>query len=162
MIVIGVDPGLTGAIGMLGHRAEYLNVADMPTMTRLGKKAHVQRQVNGAALSELLKEWLHDYDANEIHCFVEMPIAFPGLHVAAVAASFHAAGVIEGVIAARHYAHTLVRPTDWKKALRLAATKEQARALAVRLFPEASLHRVKDHNRAESLLIAKYGHELVA
>lgn len=164
MILIGIDPGLTGAIGMLGHRAEFLYVADMPTIQRNGPQAHVKKQVNGAALEELLREWVNPYDLNEIHVFIEMPIAFPGLHIAAIAASFHTAGVIEGVVMARHYPHTLVRPTQWKKALKLTKSKEHARGYAVRIFPEANaqLKRVMDHNRAEALLIAKYGHGLVA
>ena len=164
MIVIGIDPGLPGAIGVIGHRAEFLYLQDIPTITRQGKKAHVERQVNGAALADIVREYMKNYDRNEIHAFIEMPIAFPGLHIAAVGASFHTAGVIEGVIGALHIAHTLVRPTDWKKVLKLGRDKEQARAMAVRLFPEASeyLSRKKDHNRAEAMLLAKYGHGLVA
>lgn len=162
MILIGIDPGLTGGIGMLGHRAEYLNVADMPVMERQGAQAYVKNQVNGAALEELLRGWTATYDRNEVHVFIESPIAFPRQHVGVTASCFLSAGLIEGVIQARHYPHTLVRPTDWKKAMKLTATKEQGRALAIRLFPQASLGRVKDHNRAEALLIAKYGHGMVA
>lgn len=162
MILIGIDPGLTGAIAMIGHRAEYLGCQDMPVIARNGPKAHVKNQVNGAGLAELLRGWLSPYDKNEVHVVLEMPIAFPGQHAAAVAAAFHTAGVIEGVITARGYALTLVRPNEWKKVLKLGKDKNEARAHAVRLFPEASLHRVKDHNRAEALLIAKYGHDLHA
>lgn len=162
MIVIGVDPGLTGALGMLGHRAEYLRVADIPTMARLGPKAAVKNQVNGAALAELLHGWLEDYDRNEIAFFIETPIAFPGQHVATIAAAFLTAGIIEGVLSARHFAHQLVRPADWKKALGLSADKDQARTRAIRLYPDAPLALAKHHNRAEALLIARYGHERVA
>jgi len=36
--------------------------------------------------------------------------------------------------------------------------------MALRRWPQASklLARVKDHNRAEALLIARYGHERIA
>lgn len=162
MILVGIDPGLTGAIGVLGHRAEFLGVHDMPVMARMGPKAFVKNQVNAAALEELLSRELHAYDKNEIHVFIETPIAFPGQHISTTAAGFLTAGLIEGVICARHYPHSLVAPKDWKKALGLSDSKAQARAKAVRLFPTAPLTRVKDHNRAESLLIAKYGHERVA
>lgn len=162
MIVLGIDPGITGAIAMIGHRANLIKIGDLPTMVRAGKKAHVQRQVNGAGLAELLRDWLTDTDKNEIRFYLETPIAFPGLHVAAVGASFHTAGLIEGVVTARGYALELVAPNVWKKALGLSSSKEQCRMKAVRLYPEAGLNRVKDHNRAEALLIAKYGHDLVA
>lgn len=169
MIILGIDPGLTGAIGLLGHKGEYLNVADMPTMQRQGASAYVKNQVNAAALEELLRSWLCDYDKNEIHAFVETPIAFPNQHVGTTAACFLTAGLIEGVLSARHYPHTLVRPTEWKKAMGLqapkgqksgeAAAKQAARSRAIRYYPEAPLALVKHHNRAEALLIAKYGYE---
>jgi len=159
MILIGIDPGLTGAIAMLDHRGAFANLADMPVMERHGKAAYVKNQVNAAALEQLLRDWTAAYDRNEIHIVIETPIAFPGQHSATTAASFLTAGHIEGVVAARHYAHELVRPRDWKKALELSDSKEQARARAIRLWPPAAklLERVKDHNRAEALLIAKYG-----
>lgn len=162
MIIVGIDPGLTGAVGIIGHRAELLGVHDMPTMQRQGAKAYVKNQVNGAALEDLLREHLKDYDKNEVIIVMETPIAFPKQHVGVTASAFLTAGIIEGVITARHYSMKLVAPAEWKKALKLTSTKEQCRAFAVRLFPAASLHRVKDHNRAESLLIAKYGHQTYA
>lgn len=162
MICIGIDPGLTGGIGQIGHRGEFLRVADMPVMARSGPKAFVKNQVNGNALEELLRDWTAEYDRSAVHVFIETPIAFPGQHVATTAAAFLTAGIIEGVVMARHYAHTLVAPKDWKKAMKLTATKEQSRAMAIRLFPTAELNLVKHHNRAEALLIAKYGHGLVS
>ena len=128
MITIGIDPGLTGALAMLGHKAEFLRVSDIPVMKRLGPKAAVKNQVNGAALEEILRGWTEDYDKNEIVAFIETPIAFPGQHVATIAAAFLTAGIIEGVLSARHFAHQLVRPADWKKAMGLSADKDQARA----------------------------------
>ena len=164
MIIIGIDPGLTGAIAQVGHGGEYVRLADMPTMARSGAKAYVKNQVNAGELAHLLRTWLGDCDKNEIHFFIETPIAFPGQHVSTTAAAFLTSGLIEGVVMARNYAHTLVAPKDWKKALQLSPDKEQGRARAIRLFPGAAsmLSRVKDHNRAEALLIAKYGHGLLS
>ena len=159
MIVIGIDIGLTGAIGMLDWRGDAIKISDMPVMQRQGKAAYVKNQVNAAGLEELLRDWTSTYDRNEIHVVIETPIAFPGQHVATTAAAFLTAGLVEGVVAARHYPHSLIAPKDWKKALGLSDSKEQARARAIRLFPRLAdeLKRVKDHNRAEALLIAKYG-----
>ena len=44
------------------------------------------------------------------------------------------------------------------------ADKEAARAMAVRTFPAIAprFYRVKDHNRAEALLIARYGQDALA
>ncbi len=162
MIVIGIDPGLTGAIGMVSHDGQYVAVHDIPTMERMAAKGTVKRQVNGAALGDLLKELTRDFDTNEVHVFFETPIAFPGQNVSTIAAAFLTAGIIEGVVSAQRYRHTPVTPAVWKKAMKLSASKEQGRAMAIRLFPDAPLSRMKDHNRAEALLIAKYGHQEVA
>lgn len=164
MILVGIDPGLTGAVGILGHKAELLGVHDLPTMQRMHapRKGGVMGQINPAELERLLAEHLGHFDKNEVHVYIELPIAFPKQQIQSVASSFLTAGLIEGVVAARHYPHTLVKPAEWKKALGLSDSKEQARAKAIRLWPGAPLNLVKYHNRAEALLIAKYGHERVA
>lgn len=170
MLIVGIDPGLSGALGFLGHRGEFVAVDDMPVMNRLGASAYVKSQVNALALEELLRSRLRDFDRHEVHVFIESPIAFPGQHVSATAATFLTSGLIEGVVAALHLPHTLVAPKDWKKAMALVAgkgmrkseLKDMARSRAIRLFPDAPLTRAKDHNRAEALLIAKYGYDLIA
>jgi crossover junction endodeoxyribonuclease RuvC len=97
-----------------------------------------------------------------VRIFIETPIAFPDQHVATTAAAFLTAGIIEGVVSAKHYPMELVRPLDWKKAFGLSKSKDLARSRAIRLYPEAPLALVKHHNRAEALLIAKYGHDRTA
>ncbi len=163
MILIGIDPGLTGALAMIGHRAEFLHMEDVPTMQRLlaPNKGGVKNQVNCYAVKEYLRSWLQPYDRNETHAVIELPIAFPGQQIQTVASSFLTAGHLEGVIQSMGIAHTLVRPAEWKKAMKLTSSKEQSRAMALRRWPEAShlLARVKDHNRAEALLLAMHGHE---
>ena len=166
MIILGVDPGLTGAIAMLGHKAEFLHLEDIPVMQRMvsPRKGGVKNQVNCHAVKETLQLWLQPYHHNEVHAVIELPIAFPGQQIQTVASSFLTAGHLEGVIQCLGLAHTLVSPADWKKALNLTSSKEQARATAIRRWPDAAhlLKRVMDHNRAESLLIAAYGNERFA
>ena len=52
-------------------------------------------------------------------------------------------------------------PGIWKKAMGLSAktkdAKDMARTMAQRMYPSADLHLKKHHNRAESILIARYG-----
>lgn len=157
MIVIGIDPGLTGGISMLGQRGQYIRVVDIPTMQRMSAKASVKNQVDGGALAELLREWCEGWDKNEIVVVIETPIAFPGQNSSTTASAFLTSGIIEGVVMARRHTHYLVSPSEWKKSMKLGKDKELCRAAAIRLFPDAPLTRKKDHNRAESLLIAHYG-----
>lgn len=163
MIVIGIDPGLTGAIAIIGHRGEYCGVMPLPTMPRHAN-GHVKNQINGNALAVYLQEVTTEFDKNEVHVYMETPIAFPNQHVSSTAATFLTAGIIEGVLMAKHWRHTLVSPSEWKKGLKMKAKsdKEASRAAAIRLFPQAPLSHKNDHNKAEALLIARYGWEQVA
>lgn len=67
-------------------------------------------------------------------------------------------GVIIGVLASLAIPYHEVSPGVWKRAMGLVGTdKAAARALARSWWPTAALSRVKDHGRAEALLIARYG-----
>ena len=72
-------------------------------------------------------------------------------------------GLWRGVLAAEEFDVRVVKPQAWKAALGLkfkGSTKDDSIAMARSLFPEIAgeLKRKKDHGRAESLLIAAYGH----
>ena len=51
MIIIGIDPGITGAISILENK-KVIEVYDTPTMID-GKKN--KRQVNGAQVTNIIK-----------------------------------------------------------------------------------------------------------
>jgi hypothetical protein len=42
--------------------------------------------------------------------------------------------------------------------MKLTTNKDQSRAQAQRLYPIAELHLHRHHNRAEAILLARYGH----
>jgi len=161
MIIVGIDPGITGALALISHKGLQA-VVDMPVMQRSKGKANVKNQVNAAALAELLREWLKDYDKNEIRIYIERVQAMPKQGVSTMFSMGHTCGIIEGVVAARGWPHELVTPREWKAALKLGKDKNQARTMAQRLYPEAPLSLVKHHNRAEAILIALYGYRATA
>jgi len=164
MIVIGIDPGLTGAIAMVDHRGMRC-LHDMPVMARSAGSASVTNQVNAAALAQLLQEITAGEDKNAIIVLLERVAGMPKQAMGSTFSLGFTAGLIEGVVAARGYPHELVTAPVWKKHHGIRApkqpaiAKEQARTLAQRYYPEAELHLVKHHNRAEALLIARYGYE---
>lgn len=177
MIVIGIDPGLTGALALLNHSAELLAVADMPVMLRGSGEGAVKNQVNPSALAQILREWTAPFDKNEVHVFIELQRAMPavkptpgkgkGYQILQGSSSLfslgHTAGVVEATVAVLGFAHTIIAPADWKRdVLPRGASKDQARAIAVRLYPRAPISKVKHHNRAEAALIAKCGHARVS
>ena len=149
MIVIGIDPGLTGAITVL-QNGRHLHIHDMPTAPRGGRNA-----VAAAALADILGQW------DDAHAFVEHVHSMPGQGVSSSFNFGHGCGVIDGVLAALCIPTTLVTPQKWKKAMGVSADKDQARGRAMQLFPDrASMFaRKKDDGRAEACLIALYGYQ---
>lgn len=72
-------------------------------------------------------------------------------------------GIVIGVIAALKIPHQFVAPGTWKKHFRLDSDKERSRSLAIRTWPARALdfERVKDGNRAEAALIARYAADVM-
>jgi len=149
--IVGIDPGLTGAVAFYAPGSRTAWVKDLPTVQRGIGKARVRRELDAAGLAHLLRPW--DIDT----AFVEAVSARPGQGVASVFSLGHSLGTICAVLSALGIAWQPVAPAVWKKALRLPSDKEAARAMASRLFPGVDLTRIKDHNRAEALLLAHYG-----
>lgn len=149
--IVGIDPGASGAIAIINGESSIVIVDDLPTM-KPGKRT----VINGAALASILRPYLADIRI----AVVEQVATRPGQGIASSGALMHSLGVIDGVIAALGIPSRHVPPTVWKKAAGLGADKEQARARAIALWPDAPLSRKKDHGRAEALLLAKHGRGL--
>jgi crossover junction endodeoxyribonuclease RuvC len=153
MMIVGIDPGLSGAIFFIDRNHPSTGEAfDVPThmLARGGKK---KREVDIIGLIGILTS--HQVD----HAFVEQVNAMPGQGVSSVFAFGKIYGVILGVIATRNIPLTLVAPAVWKRALGVPKAKDGARARASQLLPEAaSQWRLKKHDgRAEAALLALYG-----
>ena len=153
MIIIGIDPGISGGISILENK-KVIEVFDMPTMID-GKKN--KRQVNGSQVTNIIKE---NVDTNkETTVVVEHVNAMPGQGVTSMFNFGQSFGVIKGVCAALSLPIYFVRPTKWKKHFNLIKTnKEAGRTKAIELYPEISgkLSRKKDSNKADAILIARY------
>ena len=150
-MIIGIDPGLTGAVAVIGEDVE---VHDIPVMARGKGQGRVKAQVNAAGLVELLDL---SVDGGRADVYLERVASMPGQGVASMFSMGDTFGCIRGVCAALGYTVYLITPQEWKKAYKLGSDKEVIRAKAIELYPKAPLSRKKDHNRAEALLIARYG-----
>lgn len=154
MIYIGIDPGLTGAVGILFPYDEQA-VYDLPTMqnVRAAEKGRVRLHLDGLALCGLLGV----FDPTECRVFLEYTQA--GMKGALANYSLgHSSGVIMGVLSGLGFTYELVRPQEWKKDFRLLKSeKDASRKQALALYPSLPLSRKKDHGRAEAILLAEYG-----
>ena len=153
MIIIGIDPGVSGAISILENK-KIIEVFDMPTMID-GKKN--KRQVNGSQATNIIKEQLTNN--KETVVVVEHVNAMPGQGVTSMFNFGQSFGVIKGICAALSLPIYFVRPTKWKKHFNLIKThKDASRTKVIEVYPEISskLSRKKDSNKADAILIARY------
>lgn len=164
--VIGIDPGLTGALALVqvsGEKTRLMDVKDMPTATKRvngSSKAHVIMP----ALADILTDWTDlPFDAR-FDVFIEEVNAMPGQGVVSMFRFGHVAGAIEGVCAGLRIPVTHVRPSEWQKIARVRKDPDAGRLRASQLFPLMSslFARKKDHNRADAALIAYAGASLTA
>ena len=153
MIIIGIDPGINGAISIIENK-KIIEVYDTPTMID-GKK--IKRQINGAQVTNIFKERLNG--EKEVVVVVEHVNAMPGQGVTSMFNFGQSFGVIKGICAALNLPIYFVRPAKWKKHFNLIKTnKDASRTKVIEAYPEISskLHRKKDSNRADAILIALY------
>lgn len=151
MLIIGIDPGLGGAIGFLRDGA-YLAVEDMPVVTK--GTGSVKNEVSPAGIKQLIKKHLESGDF--VTCVIERLNSMPGQGVSSVFSLGDSFGCARSVLATAGFEMTYVAPVTWKKYFKLTSDKEQSRSLASRLFPGAPLTLKKHNDRAESLLMARW------
>lgn len=153
-MIIGIDPGLTGAIALMDGEI-CRGVWDMPVSAKTYGKG---RQVNGRLLADLLDEIADPLSRPSV--LIEQVGSMPGQGVASMFSFGHSAGLCEGVCAALGLRYGYVLPQAWKRLYRLTGReKDAARTEAIRLYPEIAheLARKKDIGRADAVLIAGYG-----
>ena len=152
MNLVGIDPGISGAISIL-RNGNISMVVDMPTMTE-GTKS--KKQINAAELANILTKENISHDDRVI---LENVSAMPGQGVTGMFSFGQSFGVIKGVCAALSLPIYFVRPTKWKKHFNLIKTnKDASRTKVIEVYPEISskLSRKKDSNKADAILIARY------
>ena len=142
--VMGVDPGLSGAIAF--YYPSHPNAISIYDMPAIGK------EVNCAELRALIKQYRPDI------AIIESVHAMPKQGVSSSFNFGMSYGMVRGVIAACACPQFLVSPRKWKGTFNLTADKDQSRRLAILMWPEAGhFNRKKDDGRAEAALLAVYG-----
>ena len=153
MKIIGIDPGLSGAIAILEDN-KVLSIFDMPVMAE-GKKN--KRQLNSAQLVDIIKENIKIND--DIAVVVEQVNAMPGQGVTSMFNFGQTFGAIKGVCAALKLPIFFVRPSKWKKHFDLLnSSKDSSRTKVIEMYPALSnqLTKKKDVNKSDAILIARF------
>ena len=155
MIIIGIDPGITGAISFF-EDGELKDVIDMPTMASGNKN---KKQINGSQIFNEISLRTQNHKSKNINVVVEQVSAMPGQGVTSMFNFGQSFGVLKGVCAAMQLPIFFVRPAKWKKYYDLInSQKDSSRVKAIEMFPKFSsmLSRKKDTNKADAILIANY------
>ena len=156
MKVVGIDPGLSGAISILENN-KVLRIFDMPVMAE-GKKN--KRQLNSAQLVNIIKENISTKE--EVAVVVEQVNAMPGQGVTSMFNFGQTFGAIKGVCAALDLPIFFVRPSKWKKHFDLInSSKDSSRTKVIEMYPSLSsqLAKKKDVNKSDAILIARFYYE---
>ena len=153
MKIIGIDPGLSGAMAILENK-KVLKIFDMPVMSE-GKKN--KRQLNSAQLVNIVRENINNNE--EIAVVVEQVNAMPGQGVTSMFNFGQTFGAIKGVCAALSLPIYFVRPSKWKKQFELInSSKDASRTKVIEMYPHLSdqLSKKKDVNKSDAILIARF------
>ena len=158
MLIIGIDPGISGSICFLDN-GKILDVVEMPIMTD-GKKN--KKQVNGSQVYNEVTKRIKQFEKNQIRVVIEHVSAMPGQGVTSMFNFGQSFGILKGICTAMQLPMYFVRPAKWKKYFNLLnSEKDASRTRAIEIFPyfSSQLSRKKDSNKADAILIASFYHE---
>jgi crossover junction endodeoxyribonuclease RuvC len=158
MLIIGIDPGISGSICFL-EDGTIKDVLEMPTMTE-GKKN--KKQVNGSQIFNEISFRIKKYEKKDVKVVIEQVSAMPGQGVTSMFNFGQSFGILKGICSAMQLPIYFVRPAKWKKYFNLInSEKDASRTRAIEIFPyfSSNLSKKKDSNKADAILIASYFNE---
>jgi len=158
MLIIGIDPGISGSICFF-QDGKIIDVVEMPTMTE-GKKN--KKQVNGSQIFNEILFRIKKLDKKDVKVIIEQVSAMPGQGVTSMFNFGQSFGILKGICSAMQLSMYFVRPAKWKKYFNLInSEKDASRTRAIEIFPYFSgqLSRKKDSNKADAILIASFYYE---
>jgi len=158
MLIIGIDPGISGSICFF-QDGKIIDVVEMPTMTE-GKKN--KKQVNGSQIFNEILFRIKKLDKKDVKVIIEQVSAMPGQGVTSMFNFGQSFGILKGICSAMQLPMYFVRPAKWKKYFNLInSEKDASRTRAIEIFPYFSgqLSRKKDSNKADAILIASFYYE---
>ena len=158
MLIIGIDPGISGSICFL-EEGKIIDVLEMPTMAE-GKQN--KRQVNGSQIYNEISRRINEVSNQDIRVVIEQVSAMPGQGVTSMFNFGQSFGILKGICSAMKLPMYFIRPAKWKKYFNLIKTeKDASRTRAIEIFPyfSSQLSKKKDSNKADAILIASFYYE---
>lgn len=155
MRLIGIDPGVSGAVVVMDEKFRLLEWMLMPTF-----KVGASSRVNGAELAAFLRSSIDRSASVRLERVGAAPVQGRKQGGSSMFTFGHAAGVADGVVAALELPVTLVTPQAWKRGAGLIGTdKDASRTRAIQLWPGWRDLDKKGAGQAlaDAALIARFG-----
>lgn len=160
-MIVGIDPGTQGGLALFdGPR--LMVAAPMPTVS-VRVNGSQRPRINAAELARILRDWAPTHAAVEHVAPRGGPVDKGGDTPITAGYLMHAAGIVDGVLAALAIPVTMVETRAWRRAadittdagMTYADRKEASRLRALQLFPlrACDFAHKKDADRAEAALI---------
>jgi hypothetical protein len=160
MIIAGVDPGTSPTLGIIDSESGRISIFD-----ELSAATKVNGRNTSQPVPELIRFALSESRVDLV--LIERvwmrptggPAAQGAVSQARLVSSMY---LVWGVAIGLGLPVELVMPTTWKRHFHLrGGEKEDSRLKCLSVLPESArfLMRKMDHNRAEALLLARYGLE---
>ena len=149
MIILGIDPGLSGALAFLNVEDGILDIVDMPTVS-ITRNNKTKNEVSAPMLASVIRARQVD------SAIIEKVGAMRGQGTSSMFSFGRSVGMVEGVLAGLMIPVDYVTPQRWQKSIGVRDGKDGSREIAARLFPAyaAMFMRKKDNGRSDAALIA--------
>jgi crossover junction endodeoxyribonuclease RuvC len=157
MTIVGIDPGVHGAIAALSG-SDVVLLDDLPTHTIPVKGRSDRAELDVHSLHSLIA----DLGLVE-HAFIEKVTARPHNGSVSMFRFGYSCGAIYATLVTLGISVSFVQPKVWQRAHGIGPTPDAARQRAVQLYPAVAplLSKKRDGNRADSLLLADFGQRQV-
>lgn len=152
-LILGIDPGVTGALAWLDEAGELVAIEDMPTVSI--QKGKGSRNI---IAPQLLADLVWHRERETKFAVLEQVATRPKEGPVGAFSFGRSFGLVEGVLAAATLRLQYVSPSVWVRAMGIRGGKDESRAIAMRTWPKWSSYftRVKDNGRSDAALIALY------
>lgn len=166
MLVMGIDPGLTGGLAIVRHFEGRFKVSatwPMPILEDKSGSFGARKQVDACSVMAVYLYWAngaYENDLGALHVVIERQQAMPKQGVSSSFNNGMNYGLLLGALRAQVLPGKIwgVRGSAWKTAMGLSSSKAESRAKATALFgEEAEKHhwpRPSHEGKAEAALLA--------
>lgn len=149
---IGIDPGQTGGLALVGAQGGLHEVVQMPA---------IDGEVDGASVARKIKSWSgYPQGDDEVKVILEQVGSMPGQGIASTFKFGKSFGLMIGCVQTLGLPLIRVTPQKWKQEFALIKKdKDASRHKATEMWPHMAHQwpRKKDNGLTDAALIAEYG-----